>query len=613
MKNAIIFFSIIFMPFITNCSSPKNEEIPRVPEWAKHAVWYQIFPERFNNGDTLNDPKPIDMEGGWPYQTPEEWHTTPWTSDWYKFQPWEKTNGHDFYWNAGTRRYGGDLQGVLDKLDYLQELGITAIYFNPVFESPSLHKYDATMYHHIDNNFGPDPEGDRKIWTEENPEDRATWKLTSADKLFLKLIDELHKRNMKIIIDGVFNHVGSTFWAFKSLQEKQQGSKYKDWFTVKNWDDKNTTENEFDYEGWYGVKDLPEIKEDENGLVESFANHVHDVLKRWMDPNGDGNPSDGIDGWRLDVAEMVNINYWKKFRTQVKEINPDAYITGEIWWKDWNNNVMMNAAPWLQGDTFDAVMNYRFTRAVKKFIMDQKTQINASGFVDSLNTLAREYNKENLYTMMNLLGSHDVERLASVIVNPDIWYDHRAKPSETPEWDIRKPNERERMIQKLAIGIQMTMPGAPMIYYGDEAGMWGGDDPDCRKPMVWKELNYEIETAHPFGKTRPADEVKFNEDIFDWYKKLITIRKTNDVLSNGEVEYFMKDNDNKVLGYRRYNNDESIFIVVNNNDVGKEITLDLQKNKIENDLTDLITGEIIRKNDTGFSFGLQPYQIVILR
>lgn len=610
MKKTKITTLFIFIVFIS-CSNNKIVSSERVPGWAKHAVWYQIFPERFNNGDTLNDPIPIDLEGGWPYEVPVGWQKMPWTADWYNLQPWEKSNGNDFYLNSGTRRYGGDLQGVLDKLDYLQELGITAIYFNPVFESPSLHKYDATMYHHIDNNFGPDPEGDRKIWETENPEDPSTWKWTTADKLFLKLIDELHKRNMKIIIDGVFNHVGSTFWAFKSLQENQQGSKFKDWFTVKKWDDKNTPENEFDYEGWYGVKDLPEIKEDSTGLVESFANHVHNILKRWMDPNGDGNPSDGIDGWRLDVAEMVNINYWKKFRTQVKEINPDAYITGEIWWKDWNNNVMMNAAPWLQGDTFDAVMNYRFTRAVKKFVMDQKTQINASGFVDSLNTLASEYNKENLYAMMNLLGSHDVERLASIIVNPDIWYDHRAKPSETPEWDIRKPNDKERMIQKLAIGIQMTMPGAPMIYYGDEVGMWGGDDPDCRKPMVWKEFTYETETTHPFGKTRPADEVKFNEDIFNCYKKLISIRKTNDVFSTGEVEYFMKDNENKVLGYRRYNNDESIFIVVNNNDVEKEVTLDLSKYNLDNKYSELITEEPFEiKNNI---VRLKPYQIIILK
>ncbi|MCP5062318.1 MAG: alpha-amylase, partial [Ignavibacteriae bacterium] len=201
----------------------------RVPEWSKTAIWYQIFPERFNNGDKSNDPSPIDLAGGWPYFISEKWKVHPWTSDWYKIQPWENTE-HDFYWNAGVRRYGGDLQGVINKLDYLQDLGINAIYFNPVFESPSLHKYDASSYHHIDNNFGPNPNGDRKIWEKEDPGNPETWEWTSADSLFLNLISESHKRNIKIIIDGVFNHVGNTFWAFKDVQKNQQESKYKNWF-----------------------------------------------------------------------------------------------------------------------------------------------------------------------------------------------------------------------------------------------------------------------------------------------------------------------------------------------------------------------------------------------
>jgi glycosidase len=232
---------------------------------------------------------------------------------------------------------------------------------------------------------------------------------------------------------------------------------------------------------------------------------------------------------------------------------------------------MMNGAPWLQGDTFDGVMNYRFTKAVKEFIIDQKTQITPSAFADSVKIIAEQYNKENLYALMNLLGSHDAERLASVVVNPDIWYDHRSKPSDNPEWDVRRPNEKERMIQKLAIGIQMTMPGAPMIYYGDEAGMWGGDDPDCRKPMVWRELNYKTETAHPFSKKRTVDTVEFNEEIFNWYKKLISIRKENELLSAGEMEFLTKDDVNKILCYRRYNDVKSMFIIVNNNDIEKKL------------------------------------------
>ena len=277
-----IFLSLGCQKNITK-STPKD-----VPAWSKTAVWYQIFPERFWNGDTTNDPKAEDMAGGWPYIVPEGWQTHPWTSDWYKMQSYEKANGHDFYWNHGLRRYGGDLQGVIDRLDYLEDLGINAIYFNPLFESPSLHKYDAMMYHHIDNNFGPDPQKDKQIWKQENPIEPATWQWTAADLLFLKLIEECHKRNMRIIIDGVFNHVGFTFWAFQDVIKNQQSSAYKDWFIIKSWDDPATDSSEFEYQGWYGVSDLPEVREDENGLVDGPAQHVHAIVKRWMDPDGNG-------------------------------------------------------------------------------------------------------------------------------------------------------------------------------------------------------------------------------------------------------------------------------------------------------------------------------------
>jgi len=190
------------------------ERVRRVPEWARDAVWYQIFPERFRNGDPQNDPTVDDVVLSYPFNRPADWHVSTWTGDWYALQPWEKATGKTFYEIVHQRRYGGDLQGVLDKLDYLKDLGVTALYFNPLFESPSLHKYDATMYHHIDNNFGPDPAGDARMWASERPEDPATWQWTSADRLFLKVVDEAHQRGMRVIIDGVFNHVGTTFWAF---------------------------------------------------------------------------------------------------------------------------------------------------------------------------------------------------------------------------------------------------------------------------------------------------------------------------------------------------------------------------------------------------------------
>ena len=227
-----------------------------VPAWTKKVVWYQIFPDRFRNGDPDNDSTLESIEGAYPHDVTSPWQIHPWTSDWYKLQPYEKKNGKDIWYNIQRRRYGGDLQGIIDKLDYLKKLGIGAIYLNPVFWSPSLHKYDAVTYHHIDPYFGPDPEGDIKMIESEFPDNSATWVWTSADKLFLNLINEIHKRDMKIIIDGVFNHMGLNSWAFKDVVKNQQKSKYKEWFKIKSWDDE-TKGTKFVYDGWYGVKELP--------------------------------------------------------------------------------------------------------------------------------------------------------------------------------------------------------------------------------------------------------------------------------------------------------------------------------------------------------------------
>ena len=584
-----------------------------VPEWAKSAIWYQIFPDRFSNGDKSNDPAPGDMKGGWPYSVPEGWQISPWTSDWYKLQPWEVKTGNDFYWNSGVRRYGGDIQGIINKLDYLKNLGINAIYLNPMFESPSSHKYDATMYHHIDDNFGPDPKKDKEMWAKENPGDPSTWQWTTADKLFLKLINECHKRGMKIILDGVFNHTGTTFWAFQDIVKNQQNSKYKDWFTIKSWDDPSKG-TKFDYAGWLGVKDLPEISEDQNGLIAGPREHVHAVVKRWMDPNGDGNPNDGIDGWRLDVAEMVSHNFWKEFRIWVKGINPDAYIVGEIWWDDWSKYKMMNAVPWLKGDEFDAVMNYRFARAVKNFAVNRKDQIDAKGFTDSLNTLYTQYPKENNYVIMDLLDSHDVERIASQLVNPDVLYDHGGSPKDNKNFAVRKPDAEERERQKMIVGIQFTLPGAPQIYYGDEVGMWGGDDPDCRKPMVWKEFKYDTETTHPFGYQRKPDEVKIDAGLFNWYRKMAIIRKENKTLSLGNVNFYPVDNEKMILVYTREHLGNKLLVIVNNNPDAKLISL--EKNKYFNgqkSSVDLVTNKKIELKKDKIEIKLNAYQVMILK
>ncbi len=579
-------YLLLFILFLTStCQQPTKSDSSRQEkvDWGKQ-VFYQIFPERFHNGDTSNDPKPEDITGGWPFlyfnknQTNnyiKNWQPHPWTSDWYELQPWETNVAwHEIFdwakptdptakWYAQMRRYGGDIQGIIDKLDYLNDLGVTALYLNPVFESPSLHKYDAKLYRHIDKNFGPDPEGDKAIWEAEDPADPKTWKWTSADKLFLKLIKECHIRNMRIIIDGVFNHTGTNFWAFEDIVKKQQNSKYKNWYHIKTFDDPNTPENEFDYDGWIGVKELPEIKEDENGIVSGPKEHIHEIVKRWMDPNGDGDPSDGIDGWRLDVAEMVDMEFWKTFRAWCRGINPNCYLTGEVWWHDYPKNEMYNARPWLD-EAFDGVMNYRTGRAIKHWVIDEKTKVPTQGFVDSLKNIYNDYTWEQVLTCQNLMDSHDVDRVASQIVNPDRWMDHEADIYAKSDYNIHAPDSLGWEKLKLIIAIQMSLPGAPMIYYGTEAGMWGGDDPDCRKPMVWEGKKYQEERIHPRGEKKQVDKVFFRKDLYEYYKKWIAARKKYPSLAVGDIE-FIQINKNNTLVFKRKYKGRKVYVLINNN------------------------------------------------
>jgi len=537
-------------------------QIDKAPDWVSSAVFYQIFPERFRNGDPSNDPTAADIIES-ETQPPANWQITPWTSDWYRLADWEAATGRDFYGTFYWRRYGGDLQGVMDKLDYLHDLGITAIYFNPLFDAPSLHKYNQAMYHHIDKNFGPNPKLDQEIWATENFADPATWKWTAADSLFLRLLKECHRRGIRVIIDGVFNHVGLTFWAMQDVIKNQNQSLYKDWFKIKKWDDSSTPQNEFEYAGWFGVKTLPEIAQDENGLVPPVRDHIFAITKRWMDPNGDGNPEDGVDGWRLDASEKVSLNFWRDFRKHVRQINPQAYIVGEVWWEDWQNNKIFNPRPCLEGDAFDAVMNYHWTVATKNFFIDRKNKIKPASFVQRL---AQNRVNENgrSAVMLNLIDSHDTDRLSSMILNPDDWFDHRCNVRDNRDFQIRKPTDAARAVQKLVLVFQMTYLGAPSVYYGDEAGMWGGDDPDDRKPMLWPEMQYEDETTHPYGAARPRDVNKFDQSLFDFYKKVIGIRKSSAAFTAGSFHTLMTDDQREVLAYLRQAENAKAIVVFNN-------------------------------------------------
>ena len=262
VKSYLFALFIAFLGLNTASGQPAFSSTNSVdnPNWAKKVIWYQILPERFRNGDLLNDPTLIDTRGAYPYDSISPWQIHEWGADWYQLQPYEKRNSSDIWHNISRRRYGGDLQGIINKLDYLKDLGISAIYLNPIFMSPSLHKYDAICYHHVDPTFGPDPAGDKIMMLSETPDDPETWQWTKADLLALRLIKECHARGIYIVFDGVFNHLGWKSFAFKDVQQNQAQSRFKDWFDVTSFADAAKGTN-FEYKGWWGVRDLPEIKE----------------------------------------------------------------------------------------------------------------------------------------------------------------------------------------------------------------------------------------------------------------------------------------------------------------------------------------------------------------
>ena len=538
------------------------------PEWSEGIIWYQIFPERFANGDSTNDPDFLKVSGKDTNYI--NWKVKSWTSDWFSEDEWEKRLPGKFRDKLSRRRYGGDIQGIIDHLDYLKELGVDAIYINPVFEAVSLHKYDASYYHHIDFNFGPHPSVDRKLAESEIPDDSTTWNWTSSDKLFLKLIREVHKREMYIIIDGVFNHTGREFWAFKDIIKNGKQSRYSDWYIIQKFDDPLTKENEFDYKGWWNSKSLPEFSRTENDLSEGPKNYIFNSTVRWMDPNNDGNPEDGIDGWRLDVARDVPIGFWKQWSRLVKSINPNAYLTGELW----------ELAPEFvgKGDVFDALMNYNFAFAVNSFLIAQRNKISANEFSQQLQQIFDTYPENICHSLMNLLDSHDTDRLASMILNPDRNYDHDAS-DDNANYNPGKPSQRDFEIQKLIVAFQMTWLGAPMIYYGDEAGMWGADDPHDRKPMIWKNLKYDDENINAlsgFKKGWGKYKVEVIEDLLQYYQKIIAIRKNHPALIKGTAKFLLTEND-KLFAFRRdYISDaqsETCLVYFNLNDSEMNVTI----------------------------------------
>jgi glycosidase len=551
------------------------------PEWAARAIWYQIFPERFRNGDPTNDPIRDSLED--PEDVPRDWQITRWTKDWYARDAWE--TGQDkpgpadptpnFYKHGVfDRRYGGDLQGVLDKLDYLQELGVNAIYFNPIFYARSLHKYDASCLQHIDPYMGPDPQGDLALMAGET-EDPSTWHWSAADRLFLKLVAEAHRRGFHVLVDGVFNHTGRDFFAFRDLKQKQQASRYKDWYVVTSWANPADPSSKFTYKGWWGHDALPVFaaSADKSDLAAGPRQYVWDVTKRWLCPVLDGKPAQGIDGWRLDAADERPAKFWTAWNAYVRLLNPNAYTCGETW---------KPADKFVADDGFSACMNYfAFAFPVKGFLVDDR--IPASHFASLLDTRREAFQPSVVPVLQNLVDSHDTDRLASMIVNRrsaiyppdgDIPYDEKNDVRNNTTYDIRKPNATDRAIQRLVVLFQMTYLGAPVVYYGDEAGMWGAHDPDCRMPMVWKDLKFDLQATDPRGIPRIADDPNFNPAVFAFYKSVIAMRKAHPFLATGSVQFLSTDDNDQTLTMLRSGADEDMVIAINRGDKPHVIRID---------------------------------------
>lgn len=554
------------------------------PAWAADAVWYQIFPERFRNGEPANDP------GDAPYE-----NLLPWTADWWAAHPehGETPGDENFYVGAGNvwqRRFGGDLQGLQEKLPYLRRLGINAIYLNPIFEADSMHKYDTADYRHVDDNFGVKAD-DRFAPSPGETGDPATWTWSPSDRVFLDFLDDAHAQGFRVVIDGVFNHVGRSHPFFRNVLQHGKDSPYAGWFEITDWgiapapgvtpaDPDNP--RGMKWHAWDGPNGhLPELKrDDELGLAAGPRDHLFAITRRWMAPDGD--PARGIDGWRLDAPQEVPGVFWRDWRALVKEINPDALLVGEIWGP---------AHEWLAGDRFDAVMNYQFAMPAVTFFTGDRSATAPSTFARQLESVAYSHPLPVALSQQNLFDSHDTDRLASMFVNPDRGYDQENRLQDSgPNYRPDEPSDEQWQRMEQALVCQMTFLGAPMIYYGTEAGMWSPDDPSDRMPMTWDDL---LPYEDPAVRLRPA--------LFDHFQRLIAIRHAEPALRRGLYRNLMTDDDRGLLAYERTlggadGNDGHVVVLLNRGPEPQTVPLALA-GPAWTDLLDPAAAEVVFDGD----------------
>ena len=511
------------------------------PDWAKGAVMYQIFTDRFYNGDKSNDVE---------------------TNEYYYIGDYSRrvTNWDKYPANMGVREfYGGDLQGVMDKLDYLQELGVEVVYFNPLFVSPSNHKYDIQDYDYIDPHYGKIvddggevlPEGvtDNSQATKYKKRTTGLKNLEASNELFIKLVEELHRRGMKVILDGVFNHCGS-FNKWMDRERIYEGEKdyepgayisadspYRSYFRFFKEGPENWPYNG-NYDGWWGHDTLPKLNYEDSVKLENYILYIG---RKWV------SPPYNVDGWRLDVAADLgrsneyNHDFWKKFRTAVKDANPSALILAEHYG---------DPSDWLKGDEWDTVMNYDafmepitwFLTGMEKHSDEAREELlcNIDNFIGSMAHHMSNMLTPSLQVAMNELSNHDHSRFLTR-TNHMVGRVEHLGPEAANEY-VNKAVMRE------AVVMQMTWVGAPTIYYGDEAGVCGFTDPDNRRTYPWGREDHELIAFH---------------------KEAIRIHKEHPALRTGSLKIL--GGEENVLSYARFKGNDRIVIVINNRSERTEV------------------------------------------
>ena len=546
----------------------------KTPDWAKGAVIYQIFVDRFNRGDSGNDV--LDGEYFYVGQRShhvEDWDQIPSSMDVANF-------------------YGGDLQGVIDKLDYLKELGIEAIYFNPLFVSPSNHKYDIQDYDYIDPHFGMiiDDEGELlpEGCTDNTQATRYINRVTNLDnleasnRLFIHLVEEAHRRGIRIILDGVFNHCGSfNKWLdreciYDKNPDYEKGayvspdSPYRSFFKFA---DENAWPHNGSYNGWWGHDTLPKLNYEES---EKLHDYIMDIGRKWV------SPPFNVDGWRLDVAadlgysQEYNHKFWRDFRNAVKEANPNAIILAEHY---------DSPKAWLEGDQWDTIMNYGafmepitwFLTGVEKHSDEFRGDFlgNAEFFKGSIRNWMSYMMYNSLYCSMNELSNHDHSRFLTRT-------NHRVGRINTLGAETANENINYGIMRE-AVVFQMTWPGAPTIYYGDEAGVCGWTDPDSRRTYPWGHENW---------------------DLIEFHKEIIRIHNRYEALRTGSLKFL--HGEHRLIAYGRFNYNEAITVIINNDFVDKEVKLHVRELGVHNNR---IMKRIFLTSDDGYNTEEETYMV----